>query len=145
MLDNGRTITTHELYTISTDGDATVALLTWNGVAGMAAKDFADGILKFAEGCLAHEVDKATIDATELDQQCQAVRWLRGTESVDGLDEYNPWWMENIVPIYNDAGVRALVVATGDPNAPGELDQPEQVQFAVHYLTTLEESLALAT
>ncbi len=50
--------------------------------------------------------------------------------------------MREIVPVYHEAGIASLAVATGDPNAPGELaDIPPGVNFRMGYFPDLASAM----
>jgi len=49
--------------------------------------------------------------------------------------------MREIVQVYNDAGVVSLAVATGNPQAPGELPQvPPGDEFKIGYFNGLDDA-----
>jgi hypothetical protein len=130
---NGNAIKEHDHYTISISGDGKTMLFTWKQIPGLSAESFADGITDFATQCATHQPSRAVIDARQLDQESQAVNWLRGRTQVDGLDAYDAWWVKSIVPLYHDARIASLTVATGDPEAPGEIPTPPGVNFRMGY------------
>lgn len=129
----------HDQYTISKTDDGAL-LFDWKSISGLNATDFASGINRFATQCEAERPSRAVIDARQLDQTSQAAKWLRNQEAIEGLDAYQAWWEREIIPLYNAAGIDALTVATGDPNAPGEIPAPEQARFAVAYLTDVDSA-----
>lgn len=130
------TIDDHDQYTIARVGDA--VLLAWKETPGLSADDFASGITRFATHCEQGKPTRAVIDARRLDQTSQATSWLRNQETVDGLDPYQTWWEREIDPRYNAAGIDSMAVATGDPNAPGQIPSPTSAHFAVAYLSDLD-------
>lgn len=122
--------------------DGRILLFTWKRVEGLSVALFKRGIADFAQLCQSHRPDYAVIDAAALDQASPAVAWLRSQDSASESEDYNSWWMREIVPLYRDAGVSSLAVATGDPGAPGELsDLPPAVSFRMGYFPDLETSL----
>ncbi|MFV1999026.1 MAG: hypothetical protein ACC654_01525 [Acidimicrobiia bacterium] len=129
-----------EHYSISLSRDGTTMLFGWNDTRGLSALKFADGITDFAASCVTHQPTRAVIDARQLDQGSEAFSWLRGQTQVDGLDAYDPWWLQTIVPLYHDAHIAALAVATGDPTAPGEVPTPPEVNFKIGYFADVESA-----
>jgi len=129
-------IENHPQFTISSA--ETEVLLDWKSTSGLSATDFAEGIAKFATHCTIAKPARAVIDARKLDQSSEAVSWLRAQRAVDGLDSYESWWAAEIVPLYNRAEIASLTVATGDPNAPGEIPAPEGAGFAIGYFGDLD-------
>jgi len=122
--------------------DAQMLLLEWKTVPGLLVEDFADGISQLAEHCQDHKPSHVVIDARKLDQDSAAVAWLRGEGSDANGDSYQTWWMRDIVPAYNTAGIISLAVATGDPNAPGELPEiPPGVDFRIGYYHDLASAV----
>ena len=128
----------HANYTISTSTDGTSVLVDWKPVNGLTAADFAASITSFATHCQTRRPFRAVIDARQLDQSSQATAWLRAQIDVEDLEPYQTWWETMIVPLYNDAAIGSLTVATGDPNAPGQIPTPDAAKFAVVYFTDLE-------
>ena len=122
----------HRQYRIIRPSEGAMMMLAWKAVRGLAAQDFAQGISVFAELCRRDRPTRAVIDARQLDQESPAVRWLRGEGEVDG-EAYPQWWRRAVVPLYCEAGISTLTVATGDPNAPGRIASPEGVEFAIGY------------
>ncbi len=137
-MENGRAITEHDHYSNSLSEDGIAMLLSWNRSPGLSAQAFADGIIDFATQCVAHHPSRAVIDARQLDPDSEGVAWLRGKSEVDGLAAYEPWWAETIVPLYHDAGISSLAVATGDPNAPGEVSTAPEIKFLMGYFDDVE-------
>lgn len=134
--------TEHPHYTIESIGAAKALLFSWKPAPGLSARDFAAGIAEFADQCKAQHPTKAVIDARNLDQSSEAFQWLRGHVEPTDLDAYDPWWFKEIVPLYHDAGIASLAVATGDPNAPGELAEvPPGVKFKMGYFHDLDHAL----
>lgn len=139
-MEYGNVIKEHEQYSISLSGDGTTMLFNWNQIPGLTAQNFADGITEFATQCATHQPSRAVIDARRLDQESQAVKWLRGQTQVDGVDAYDPWWVQTIVPLYHDAGITSLAVATGDPDSPGEIPAPPKVNFQIGYFADVDSA-----
>jgi len=127
---------------VLSDEKETILLFTWKHVPGLSGSDFQAGIAAYAKLCEIHKPTKAVIDASSLDQASQAIAWLRGNN--DGMSEdYNTWWTRAIVPVYHKAGILALSVATGDPNAPGELPNvPPGVEFKIGYFPDLDAAMS---
>jgi hypothetical protein len=47
------------------------------------------------------------------------------------------------VPIYHESGIDTLAVGTGDPNAPGVIENsPPSVDFKIGYFSDIEAALA---
>jgi len=143
-MENANAIIEHDHYTISLSDDGTMMLFDWIQNSGLSALDFAQGITDFAGQCVAHQPARAVVDARHLDQESEAFSWLRGQIQIDGLDAYDPWWMQTIVPLYHDAGIAAMAVATGDPTAPGEVPTPPEVNFQIGYFPDLESASSFA-
>ncbi len=139
---NGKQITEDPQFSFTLLEETGQMVHTWNLIPGLAASDFARGIEAFARTCADMRPRLAVIDAEALDPESPAVAWLRGQRPAGTTEDYQTWWARIIVPIYNGAGVDALVVGTGDPNAPGELtDLPPAVAFRVVYLPSTKEAL----
>lgn len=142
-LENGTQLEDNAAYGFELSEDRKTLLFTWKRVEGLSVAIFKKGILEFAELCQSHGPAYAVINAAALDQMSPAVAWLRSQEGVSEPEDYNSWWMREIVPLYRVAGVSSLAVATGDPKAPGELsDLPPAVSFRMGYFPDLETSLA---
>ena len=141
-LANGDLVEQTAQYAFIAIEDGTGLLFDWKHVQGLGIADFQRGIAAFAAQCRARRPAHPVIDASRLDQGSPAVAWLRG--QTDGSDEepYAAWWMREIVPVYHTAGIASLAVATGDPNAPGELENlPPGVKFKVGYFPDLEAAM----
>lgn len=81
------------------------------------------------------------IDATKLDQNSPAIGWISGRQKFENEEDYMPWWAREIIPKYNNSGIATLAVATGNPNASGELsEQPPGVRFRMGYFKQLGEA-----
>ena len=141
-LANGNLVEDNKQYSFVLDDSVKTLLFDWKFVEGLSAADFRAGIVRFADLCKVHRPLHAVINAVELDQESPAVEWLRSQDSTAGETDYITWWALQIVPVYNDAGIKSLAVATGDPEAPGELSNlPKDVQFKVGYFPDLETSI----
>ena len=142
-LEKTKQLEDNEAYQFELSEDLKTLMFTWKRVEGLSVAVFQKAILEFAQLCRTHGPAYAVIDATALDQASPAVTWLRSQDSAQEREDYNSWWMRFIVPLYRDAGIASLAVATGDPNAPGELPGlPPAVSFKVGYFPDLETSLA---
>jgi hypothetical protein len=139
-MENGNIVKEHDHYSISLSNDGTMLLFDWSQTRGLSALDFSQGITDFARQCITHVPARAVIDARHLDQESEAFSWLRGQTQVEGLDAHDPWWMQTIVPLYHDAGIAALAVATGDPTAPGLVPTPPEVNFQIGYFPDVESA-----
>ncbi len=129
-----------EQYRLVLRGDD-VLLFDWKSVKGLSASDFRQGILAYAQQCQQHGPAKAVINAMVLDQTSEAIAWLRGDNSHQN-ESYDDWWAREIVPLYHSGNIATLAVATGDPNAPGELPNvPSFVKFKIGYFPDLQSSL----
>lgn len=129
-------------YRISRNMEKDSLILDWHRVNGLKPEDFRTGILDFARHCDTHSPAHAVIDATDLDQDSPAVAWLRGQPVNGEVEDYNGWWLQSVVPLYNGAGIQSLAVGTGDPSAPGELrNLPTTVNFRVAYLPDINSAL----
>lgn len=141
-LKNGSMIVENSHYSFVLSEDKQALLFNWKRVEGLSVPDFRKGIAEFAGQCKKHKPTRAVIDATKLDQGSPAVAWLRAQNADTGEEAYVKWWAREIVPVYHDAGISGLAVATGDPNAPGELANiPPGVKFKVGYFPDLETTL----
>jgi hypothetical protein len=145
-LKNGSMIDENSHYSFVLSEDKQALLFNWKHVEGLSVQDFRRGIAEFADQCKKHKPTRAVIDATELDQGSPAVAWLRAQNIDTDEEAYVKWWTREIVPVYHDAGISSLAVATGDPNAPGELaNLPPEVNFKVGYFPDLETTLQWKT
>ena len=82
------------------------------------------------------------IDARNLEPDCEAIGWVSGQLRLEGEEEYGAWWSREIVPLYNDATISSLAVATGSPDAPGELaDNPPGAKFRMGYFHDLDAAM----
>ncbi len=138
---DGALIANTEQYRFAQSADAKTLLFEWKHIAGLGAQDFRDGIAAFAEQCRVHRASYAAIDAALLDPSSPAVCWLRGQDVAGETEDYQTWWIRDIVPVYHDAGVQCLAVGTGDPNAPGELPSVQGVDFRIGYFADIDAAL----
>jgi len=135
---NQITIDDSENCCLSQSKDGQTLFLAWKSVPGLLVQDFAEGVSKLAMQCGIRQPKYAVIDAQKLDPTSPAVAWLRGEGTDANGDNYQTWWMRDIVSAYNDAGIVSLAVATGDPSAPGELQEtPPGVNFKIAYFPEL--------
>lgn len=141
-LENEKQIEDNRQYRFTQSADSKTLLLKWKHVAGLTPKDFRMGIAGFSGQCKAHKPDYAVIDTTALDQSSPAVSWLRALSVEGELEDYQTWWMRDVVPDYHDAGVVCLAIGTGDPNAPGEVGGVPGVNFKMGYFPDLDAALA---
>ena len=141
-LKNVSMIDENSHYSFVLSEDKQTLLFSWKPIAGLSAQDFRRVIAAFADQCKKYRPTHAVIDATALDQTSPAVAWLRA-QNIDAEEEaYAKWWAREIVPVYHDAGISSLAVATGDPNAPGELaNLPPGVNFKIGYFPDVETTL----
>jgi hypothetical protein len=141
-LEHEKTLEENEQYSFALIERKNTMLFIWEYVEGLSIHDFRDGILAFAAQCKKTMPDRVVIDAASLDPSSPAVGWLRGDDS-DTYLNYGEWWAREIVPIYHEAGIDRLAVGTGDPNAPGELENsPPGVNFKIGYFSDIEAALA---
>jgi len=136
-----KTIETNSQYTISQSGDNSELSLNWAHVEGLSISDFKQGIAKFSVQCETNKPSRAVIDARSVDHQSPAFAWLSGQEKFEDQEEYMSWWMREVVPNYNDAKITSLAVATGNPQAPGELNEvAPEIHFKMGYFNSLEDA-----
>ena len=141
-VQNGKLLDENDAYSFVLSEDKQVLLFNWKHVKGLSVQIFQKGISEFAGQCKTHKPAHAVIDASALDQGSPAVAWLRSQSTDTDAEEYMTWWAREIVPVYHDAGISSVAVATGDPNAPGELSSlPPEVNFKMGYFPDLESSL----
>lgn len=127
------------LYSIIQSG--TSLLFTWKQAEYFSVDAMARGISEFANHCKDIRPKNAVIDARLVDPQSPALGWVSGQQKVDGQEDYNTWWMREIVPLYHDAKIESLGVATGNPQAPGELMETlEGVNFKIGYFDGLDDA-----
>jgi len=139
-LENRTTMVDHAQYDISQSG--TDLLFTWKHIEGLSVDDMANGITEFANQCKAIKPGRAVIDARQLDPNCAALAWVSGQKIDENQGEYNAWWLREIVPLYNAAGISGLAVATGNSQAPGELPQvPAGVEFNMGYFNGFDDAM----
>ena len=141
-LKNANMIDDNSHYSFVLSEDKQTLLFSWKPIEKLSAQDFRRGIAAFADQCKKHKPAHAVIDATTLGQGSPAVAWLRAQNIDTDEETYVKWWAREIVPVYHDADISSLAVATGDPNAPGELaNPPPEVNFKVGYFQDLETTL----
>lgn len=141
-MENEMTVENHPHYSIVLRADKKALVFNWKQVVELSLQDFRKGVAEFAGQCKTHKPSAAVIDARQLDPNGVAVGWVSGRKKSPDEEEYGLWWARDIVPIYHDAGISSLAIATGDPNAPGEAKQvPPGVNFKMGYFTDLESAL----
>ena len=140
---DGIVVDENKQYSMVLSEDKKTILFDWKFVAGLGAGDFRAGIIEFAGRCKKHRPTRAVISAAALDQGSPAVAWLRSQNVDADEEEYGAWWAREIVPLYHEAGITSLAVATGDPSAPGEVaDSAPQIRFKMGYFPDLETALS---
>ena len=132
----------HEHYSIVASEDQQSLVFNWKFVKGLGAEGFAAGIEQFAFQCKTHRPARAVIDARSLDPASPAMGWLRSQLVVEGLEPYEPWWANAVLPIYHEARISGLGIATGDPDAPGEVGTQPGVNFKMGYFTDVDAVLS---
>ena len=138
---SGKTIEENSQYKINQSVDNSELSFNWDHVEGLSINDFKKGIAQFATQCEANKPNRAVIDARNLDQHSPAIAWLSGQEKFADEEDYMPWWIREVVPNYNDAKITSLAVATGNPQAPGELkEMAPEVGFKVGYFNSLDDA-----
>jgi len=141
-IKNEITIEQNQLYDFRLIEGKSILMFIWKHSAGLSVQDFQEGIVKLATHCKTYKPARVVIEATELDQGSPAIAWLRGQNSDADIEDYTQWWMANIVPSYHESAINSLAVATGDSNAPGELQQsPPGVNFKMGYFHSLGSAL----
>lgn len=133
-----KTISEHAHYRIIQSNDGAELFFDWKNIPGISIADFKSGVAEFARQCEVHKPKSAVIDATKLDQSSPAVAWVTGRQKFANEEDYMPWWVRDIIPKYNNAGIGTLAVATGNPNASGEVsEQPPGFNFRMGYFKDL--------
>ena len=122
--------------------DRNTLLFSWKPLRGVDPALFRKAISEFAQLCKEHRPARGVIDAQALDQSSSAFAWLRGAE--EGQSEtYDDWWARDILPVYVQAELKKLAVATGNPDAPGEIPVPDNAGvFRMGYFYSLEDALS---
>ena len=117
-------------------------LFSWKPNVTVDVAQFRMAISEFAQLCLKHRPQRGVIDAQQLDQTGTGFAWLRGSKEGQP-DSYDEWWAREILPVYVQAGLAKLAVATGDPNAPGEVPIPDTSgAFRMGYFFGLDDAHA---
>jgi len=132
-------------YTVELSADGSTAVFTWKAIEGLTCDDGRRGIEAFAHRCKDRRPTLAVIDARKLDPEGEVLGWVSGQATPPGEEEYATWWSREIAPVYHDAGVAGLAVATGNPEAPGEIPTPPDVHFKIGYFYELDDALAWST
>lgn len=141
-MQNEKVVEDIEQYSVVLAEDKKTLLLNWKRVTGLSIEDFRMGVVRFADQCKTHKPIRAVIDARKLDPGEDPVAWVSGQKKFTNEEEYAQWWTREIVPIYHEAGIASLSVATGNPNAPGELAEvPPGVNFKIGYFDDLESAM----
>jgi len=140
-MENGTVLDNGDQYRIVLASDEKTVLFDWKNVEGIGVQEFGKGIAAFAGQCRTHRPTRAVIDARKLDRNSDALSWVSGQATPPGEEKYETWWAREIVPVYHEAGIAGLAVATGDPDAPGEVDTPPGVKFKMGYFAGLEDAL----
>ena len=141
-MEDGTVLEDGDQYRIVLASDKKTVRFDWKYVEGIGVQDFGRGIATFAAQCRTHKPTRAVIDARKLDPKSDALSWVSGQATPPGEEKYETWWARDIVPVYHEAGIAGLGVATGDPNSPGEVDTPPGVNFKIGYFVDIEEVLA---
>src|SRR5215471_7627514 len=113
----------HAFYVCDLDEKASLLSFNWTEKSsGMNDDDYKQGLREYARLVLKHRARRALIDLRKF-------HYRLGDE--DGLAT---WWANEIVPIYNQAGLEkfALVLPEGE-QAPD--DTPETQQLGQKFLT----------
>jgi hypothetical protein len=142
QMKNEKIVQDNKLCRFILADDEKVLLLDWKHVTGLSLVDFKNCVAEFASNCKRYKPVRVVIDARELDPNGDVIGWVSGQKRIEGEEEYNSWWIREIVPFYHEAGISVLSVATGNPNAPGELPNvPKGVNFRIGYFTDLETAM----
>ncbi|MBC8323662.1 MAG: hypothetical protein H8E70_08855 [Candidatus Marinimicrobia bacterium] len=103
----------------------TTLIFNWKNIIEISNNDFKNYVTKYANYCLEYKPKIAAIDVREF--------------KADLDFNVQEWWMEEIVPIYNKAGIEIFGYVTGDPKAPGVSDQtPPGVLFKMGFFKDLD-------
>ena len=129
-------------YRITLDKENEALVFSWKHVAALSIQDMQNGIAEFAGQCSTRRPARAVIDARKLDPDSPARAWVSSQKTFPGQEEYGPWWVREIVPVYRDAAIASLAVATGDPKAPGEITSlPPGVTFRMGFFPDLDAAM----
>jgi len=138
-MQTNTTVAKTEQYNIVFDKGNSTLLLNWEKMAGLDIENFKEGIIKFAKHSQTYKPEHVLIDARSLDPDGDPLAWVSGHKAFANVEEYNSWWLREIVPAYHEARIVSLGVATGNPNAPGELPQvPPGANFKIGYFDDLD-------
>lgn len=141
-MDTIKTIKENEFYAINLNDSISALKLAWKENSQLDITEFKKGIIAFAESNSTHKPQRAFIDASQLNPNGNPVGWVSGQKEIEGVEEYNSWWGREIAPILNESQILGLAVATGNPNAPGEIPSPEVANFKIAYFTDFDQLLA---
>ncbi|MBI3524716.1 MAG: hypothetical protein HY066_09335 [Betaproteobacteria bacterium] len=137
---NGKTIKESDQYTVVKSGDGSELCFTWSHTEGLGLGDFKKGIIEFVNQCKTHRPIHAVFDARRLDKDSPAFGWVSGQQKFEGEEEYMSWWTREVAPGYNSSKIATLGIATGNPEAPGEIPKPPPgVDFKLGYFNSLED------
>jgi len=142
MNEKIKAIQDNDFFVIKLNESISALKLLWKKNDKLDINTFKKGIVEFANSNKVHKPQKAIIDAHNLDPQGDPFGWVSGQKEIEGVEEYNSWWGREIAPILNESQILGLAVATGDPNAPGEIPAPEGVNFKIAYFTDFNQLLA---
>lgn len=137
-----KTIQDNEFYAIKLNENLSALKLAWKQNNKLDIMKFKEGIKVFAESNKTHKPKRAVIDARQLDPNGDPFGWVSGQTEIQGIESYYPWWEREVAPILNESQISGLGVATGDPNAPGEIPSPEVANFKIAYFTNFDQVLA---
>lgn len=141
-IQDGQLIEENDHYSITLDEENEALVFSWKHVAALSIQDMQNGIAEFAGQCRTQRPAHAVIDARKLDADSPARAWVSSQKTFPGQEEYGPWWVREIVPVYCDASIASLAVATGDPNAPGEITGvPPGVTFKMGFFPDLDAAM----
>lgn len=136
-----KVIKENEFFVIKLNESASALKLAWKKNSQLDIMEFKEGITAFAESNNTYKLERAIIDARHLDPNGDPFGWVSGQKKIEGVEEYNSWWSREIAPILNESQILGLGVATGDPNAPGEIPTPEVASFKIAYFTDFDQVL----
>ena len=142
QIKNGKILHDNEYCRFVLVDDEKALLLDWKHVTNLTLADFKNCVAEFASYCKKYRPGRAVIDARALDPDGDVLGWVSGQKKIDGEEEYKSWWIRELIPLYNEAGISSLSVATGNPNAPGKVAYPpETFHFKVGYLNDLDAAM----
>jgi hypothetical protein len=140
-MSNSQEVVDDTLYTIEYYSGPRMLVHNWRAEAGEDIPKFKKGVATFAAQCVELTAKHAAFDASQLDPSGIVVQWISGQHTPEGEEPYGPWWMREIVSVYNEVGLKSLAIASGDPNASGEQPQsPPGCEFAMGIFTDMESA-----